>query len=185
MIRNPARRDHIAAGILDVAATVLAERGDTASMTDIAKAAGVGRATLYRYFPNRDALVQALVDAALADLASKIADANLDEVPVEEALARLTRAVMTVAARYRVLGAIEKRIAAPERRPILTELRTLLERGVENGTFRADVSITTLLAAYGGLLRGASALVVHDRQSVEETSAAVTTLFLDGVTGPR
>jgi tetracycline repressor-like protein len=38
-------------GILDIAAGVLAERGEAASTVHIADAAGVGRATLYRYFP--------------------------------------------------------------------------------------------------------------------------------------
>jgi TetR/AcrR family transcriptional repressor of mexCD-oprJ operon len=181
MIRNPALRDHVAAGILDVAATVLAEQGAAASMTDIAKAAGVGRATLYRYFPNRDALVQALVDAALADLDGKIADANLDAVPVDEAFARVTRAVMTVAGKYRSLAVIENRVKKPEGQPLVGMLRTIIDRGVEDGTFRTDLPTATLLAAYSGLLRGASSLVVHNQLGIEETSAAMTAIFLDGV----
>ncbi|MFC7730657.1 TetR/AcrR family transcriptional regulator [Actinomadura keratinilytica] len=101
-------RDHVAAGLLEVAARVLAERGDQASMIDIAAAAGVARATLYRYFPNRDALLRALTDAALAELAERIADARLDAVPVPEAVARLTRAMVGAAAKYRGLVIFNK-----------------------------------------------------------------------------
>jgi AcrR family transcriptional regulator len=50
MTRNSALRDHIAAGIIEVAAGVLAER-EGASMAELAQAAGVSRATLYRYSP--------------------------------------------------------------------------------------------------------------------------------------
>jgi AcrR family transcriptional regulator len=66
MTRSPALRDHVATGLLETAANVLADRGEAAGMSDIAEAAGVARATLYRYFPNREALRSALLDAALA-----------------------------------------------------------------------------------------------------------------------
>ncbi len=54
---RPVMRDHVAEAILDAAAAVFAERGEAASMADVAEAAGVGRATLYRYFPSRDVLL--------------------------------------------------------------------------------------------------------------------------------
>lgn len=83
MSRSTVIRDHVRAGILEVAAGVLAERGESASMTDIAKAAGVARATLYRYFPSREALLYALYEAALTDLTDRLEDARLDAVPIE------------------------------------------------------------------------------------------------------
>ena len=49
----------------------LHQQGIDTTMADIAEAAGVSRATLYRYFPNRDALVRALQEVALADLADR------------------------------------------------------------------------------------------------------------------
>jgi len=75
--RSSSLRDRVAAGILEVAATVLAERGEAASMADVADTAGVGRATLYRYFPSREALLRALADVALDDLGERIESATV------------------------------------------------------------------------------------------------------------
>ncbi|MFD0656889.1 TetR family transcriptional regulator [Thermocatellispora tengchongensis] len=111
--RRPALRDHVAAGILEISAGVLAERGEAASMADIAAAAGVARATLYRYFPNRDVLVRALTETALTDLAGRIADAKLDEVPVEVAIARMTRAVVATISKYQGLALFQKALEDP------------------------------------------------------------------------
>ncbi|MGH3259142.1 MAG: helix-turn-helix domain-containing protein, partial [Streptosporangiaceae bacterium] len=59
MSTSAALRDRAARVILDAAAALLAERGESVSMADIAEAAGVGRATVYRYFPTKDALLDA------------------------------------------------------------------------------------------------------------------------------
>src|SRR5260370_33718955 len=81
MSETPTLRDRIATGILDTAAAVLAERGESASMAEIADAAGVSRATLYRYFPSRDALLRGLAEAGAGELRDPIADAEPDPIP--------------------------------------------------------------------------------------------------------
>src|ERR1700683_663638 len=87
-------RDHVSAAILDAAASVIAEHGEAASMADVAEAAGVGRATLYRYFASREDLMRALVKAAIDDASGRLVDADLENVPVPEALARLARVLV-------------------------------------------------------------------------------------------
>jgi len=104
MAETPTLRDRIAAGILDTAAAVLAGRGESASMAEIADAAGVSRATLYRYFPTRDTLLNALAEAASAELRDRIADAELDTIPVPEAIARLTRGFVLTGSKYVALA---------------------------------------------------------------------------------
>ena len=67
------RRDQI----LDAADAVFAERGVTAPLDLVVTRAGVGRATLYRNFPDRAALVEALYARALAGIEAEAADCEL------------------------------------------------------------------------------------------------------------
>ncbi len=175
-------RDRTEAAILDAAAEVLAARGPAASMGEIAAAAGLGRATLYRYFPTREALLAGLLDATIAELIARIADAELDTLPVDEALARLVRGFLTVGSKYTALlqpGNMPEKSAEIENQ--LTEpIRALLIRGIAEGTLRPDVSPDLLLDMFGGLVEKSLIAVLRGHAGVEQASAAVTTLFLDG-----
>ncbi|BCB74524.1 TetR/AcrR family transcriptional regulator [Phytohabitans flavus] len=186
MTRSPVLRDHIAAGMLDVAAALLAERGEQASMTDIAEAAGVSRATLYRYFPNRQALLRALTEVAFADLSSRIADAKVDTVPIDEAIARLTRAMLAATSKYRALTLFEKSPSdlAEADQVLIEPIRTLFRRGDAEQAFRADLPIETLVEIYIGLLEATVRRVLRGRFGVEEASAAMTGVFLRGARRP-
>ncbi len=116
--------------IISAAASVLAaEQG--ASMAEVAAAAGIARATLYRYFPTRETLLRTLEAAANEQAGRRLAEANLDEVPVEEALARATRALVAVGSDFIVL--------LRERRPpepgFTAPLTALIERGRDHASF--------------------------------------------------
>src|SRR5512134_1345424 len=127
--RPSARRDEI----LEAAAGVLAG-SDGASMGDVAVMAGISRGTLYRYFPNRESLLRALEAAANEEARVRLAEANLDRVPVDEGLARATRALVAVGEHFIVL--------LRERRPpepsFSEPLAALLERGQAEGKISSD-----------------------------------------------
>jgi TetR/AcrR family transcriptional repressor of mexCD-oprJ operon len=162
-------------GILLAAARVLAER-QAASMADIAAAAEITRATLYRYFPGRESLIRALEAAANEEAGSRLTEANLDQVPVEEGLARATRALVSVGQDFIVL--------LRERRPpepgFTAPLEALLERGREGGQIRTDVPLATLveslLVLIGACVRTGRAAGMGS----EDMSSTALRLFLTG-----
>jgi TetR/AcrR family transcriptional regulator, mexCD-oprJ operon repressor len=186
MVRSPVLRDHVAAAVLDVAARLLAERGEAASLAEIAEAAGVARSTLYRYFPNRVALLQSLAEAAGQEIATTIAQAQLETLPVAEALARLTRGFIAAGGKYIALATLWPKPAdrADEFAPVLLDF---FERGAADGTLRTDVPAALLLAMYSDLLEGtlkrmaaAPSGTPTAAPGVEAASSALLTVFLDG-----
>jgi TetR/AcrR family transcriptional repressor of mexCD-oprJ operon len=162
-------------GILAAAANVLAAR-QGASMAEIAAAAGIARGTLYRHFPTRESLLRALETAANEDAGRRLAEANLEQVPVDEALARVVRALVAVGEDFIVL--------LRERRPpepgFAAPLVALIERGRANGELRGDVPVATLveslLVLIGACVRTGRAVGMGS----EDMSSTALRLFLTG-----
>lgn len=178
-------RDHISLAIVEAAAAVFAEQGDSASMSDVAEAAGIGRATLYRYFASREDLLRALSAAAVDDASARLVAADLDLVPVPEALARMARAMVACGITFSVIVDEPKYIDRDDMahrvgRPI----RAVLRRGMDDGTIRDDLPLEVVAHLWGGLLSGAIRSIGELDNGVERAGAAVTSLFLDGAAGP-
>jgi AcrR family transcriptional regulator len=137
---------------------------------------------VYRYFPDREALLDALASQALAEAAARLADAGLERAPVKEAIERIVRALTAVGDRYAVLvgeqvegdpDEIERLVAAP--------MRAVFARGVESGLLRQDLPAAVLLELFGGALVAALKLIQHGQLGLEEASAAAASVFLDSV----
>ncbi|MEU6496901.1 TetR/AcrR family transcriptional regulator [Streptomyces sp. NPDC046984] len=182
MTRNATLRDHVAAAILDAAAVVLAQRGESVSMSEVAAAAGVGRTTLYRYFPSRETLLDALARRAFAELIGELADSGVDSVPVPEGVARVSRIAFGQAAKYQALMCVpgKPEISDEAVRQIMSPLTSLFSRGAADGTWRTDLSTGTLLAIYTALLEGALSQGLHTKLGAEPAAAAITSVFIRG-----
>ena len=174
-------RDRTATAILEAAALVFFE-DPTAAMDEVADAAGVGRATLYRYFPSREALLRALAVHALDDTAARLGEAELAEVPVAEGVARAARALVAVWSTYAFLEHEAKQLAPAEvEERVGTPIRTLLRRGMADGTLRADWSEEEQSQIFGGLLHAAGRLTAQGGVGVERAAAMVSGVFLRGL----
>jgi AcrR family transcriptional regulator len=181
MTRRP-DPDRTAERLIDAAARVFTERGPAAGMAEVAAAAGVGRATLYRYFPSRDALLQGLVEAAAAEVERRVADADAASVDVREGLARICRGYMAAGARFAFLARLDDE---PHKDPDLDRrlrepVRALLERGVAEGELRGDLGVDTLFAMFTALVSQALRQLAGGGLGPERAAAAVVSLFLDG-----
>ena len=165
------------AAILDAAVDLLTDRPG-ASMADVARAAGVVRATLYGHFPSRAELLEAVVGRALAEADEAIAAARPDDGPAPEALARLVRATWPVVHRHRRISeAVSDTMGDAElqRRhaPVLDRMRALIERGQGEGAFRADLTAEWLAACLIGLMHTARDEVNEGRMTAEAAGDAL------------
>jgi AcrR family transcriptional regulator len=182
---SSARQRRTSQAILEAAARVLAETPD-ASLDDVAQAADIGRATLYRHFPSRQVLLAALHDEALEEIGRRLADAALDRVPAAQALERIVRAILVVGDRYSVVMHEKPEHLRPDRVEELVRqpIRAVLERGVREGVVRDDIPVDALLALFGSLLIGGVRLVSERRASLEDAAAHVTAFAVAGTRGP-
>jgi TetR/AcrR family transcriptional repressor of mexCD-oprJ operon len=181
---RPALRERVASAILEAAAGVLADQGEQASMSEVAAAAGVARATVYRYFPNREALLEAVGRLALDDAGERLGAARLDEIAISDGLERAVRALVGVGDGFVVLArqrprpdvhGFDEKIGAP--------LRKLFARGQDSGEIRGDVPVAWLTEALFGLL--VNVIGSAPALGTDDTIAAISTVFLDGARGER
>ncbi|CAI7974236.1 MULTISPECIES: TetR/AcrR family transcriptional regulator [unclassified Parafrankia] len=148
--RADARRNYEL--ILDVARDVFAEHGIDASLRDIARRAGVGIGTLYRHFPTREALLEALLGRGFDGLRAR-AESLLAAPRPRDALLTWLGEVATGSAVYQglpasILAALEDESSALH--GSCAAMRAagagLLERAARTGAVRGDITIDDLLA---------------------------------------
>jgi AcrR family transcriptional regulator len=151
-LRADARRNRDR--LVAVATSAFADADATVPLEDIARAAGVGIGTLYRHFPTREALVEAVYATELDEI-TRSAAVLLEQLPPDAAL----RAWMNRYAQFAELkrglvdtlraGWAAGRLATPTTRERVTgAIATILTAGAEAGVFREDTDpddITTLL----------------------------------------
>ncbi|GAA2404769.1 helix-turn-helix domain-containing protein [Streptomyces glaucosporus] len=164
-LRRDARRNREL--LLAAARAVYAEQGVDAPLDEIARRAGVGNATLYRHFPTRGALIEAVFGDSLTETMRWGEEVRRGEDPWESLTVYLERVFEGLAADR---GANDLMTTGVEGVPSLEALRAhnhetigvLIRRAQEQGTVRRDVTAEDLLFALAALGRvvPASAAVV-------------------------
>src|SRR5438270_3799607 len=158
--RRRADAERSVARILEATIDVLASDPE-ASMSEIARHAGVVRATIYVHFPVRDSLIAAATDRTIAEVVRVIEDAEPDHGAPAEALARVVAATWRALGRFHGLIAVNTQLPDAEidhrHNPALASLYPLVQRGQRDGSFRQDVPVAWHLGMLRALVHAASA----------------------------
>jgi AcrR family transcriptional regulator len=187
--RRRADAERSIARILDAAVDALAGDPD-ASMAEIARRAGVVRATIYVHFPTREALLEAVTHRAVAEVADVIETAEPHRGDPAEALGRVVAASWRTLGRYHALVAINTQHHGHDelrRRhsSVLAALEPLIERGQADGTFRAGVPTAWHLSMLLALVHAASGELGAGRVDDAEAEPALIATVLGALNGGR
>jgi AcrR family transcriptional regulator len=173
--RADARRNY--EKLISAAREAFAEDGTSASLEDIARRAQVGIGTLYRHFPTRQHLLEAVYLDEVEAICRKAAD--LADLEPWDALAAWLREFVGFAATKRALAqemlatiGSDAEVFRTCRDAIATAGDTLLGRAQATGAARADASFTDI-----GRLLGGIASIQSDPEQIQR----ILDIVLDGL----
>ena len=143
--------------ILSVAKEAFTRSGANASLDDIAKEAGVGAGTLYRHFPTRDALIEAVYRTEVAKLAAAERKFAETMAPIDALRAWMLLFVDYIAAKHIIAPALNtvvggaSKLYEGSRAQIQGAIDTLVKRAIKSGDIRKDIEPFDLLRALIGV----------------------------------
>jgi AcrR family transcriptional regulator len=149
--------------ILEVAKAAFARSGANTSLDDVARQAGVGPGTLYRHFPTRDALLEAVYHTEVGKLAAAQRELSENLPPVEALRAWMLLFVDYIAAKHIIAPALNTIVGGPSkvyeasRTQVSGAIETLVKRAIKSGDIRKDLDAFDLLRALIGVSNVASA----------------------------
>lgn len=180
-LRADAERNRRA--ILEAAARAIGE-DPAVSIQQIADAAGCARATVYRRFPTREALVAAILEAAFDDTRAAMKAAAPRTGPAEDALRRVAAGLLEVADRWSLVSKSSnaEQHGAKARRAITAELQRLARRARDEGLLDPDLSPEWATATFAAVLRAAiERRAAGELRDLDAAADLVVRTFLRGV----
>ncbi|MFJ9847597.1 TetR/AcrR family transcriptional regulator [Kitasatospora sp. NPDC101155] len=179
VLRADARRNR--ERILEAAVRAFSEKGADVAIDAIAKAAGVGSATLYRHFPTREALVEAAYRNELARVCDSAPELLADNPPDRALRLWMDRFIDYLAAKHGMADALRAAVAsgadpfAETLDKLTAAIGSLLHAGTEAGLLRPDVDPLDV----GFSLAGISLITSAPAQ--RERAGRLLDLLLDGL----
>ena len=148
--------------LLDVAKEAFTRSGPNASLDDIAREAGVGAGTLYRHFPTRDALIEAVYRTEVEKLAAAERRFAASMSPIEALRAWMLLFVDYIATKKIIASALNAYVGGPSklyegsRAQVQGAIDALVKRAIKSGDIREDLEPFDLLRALVGVSNVAS-----------------------------
>ncbi|MEU1010915.1 TetR family transcriptional regulator [Streptomyces sp. NPDC005890] len=178
-LRADARRNR--ERILEAAVRAFSEKGPDVAIDTIAKAAGVGSATLYRHFPTREALVEAAYRNELARVCDSAAKLLADHAPDRAIRLWMDDFIDYLAAKQGMADALRAAVAsgadpfAETLDKLGTALGTLLRAGADAGLLRPDIDPFDVGFSLAGVA------LITSAPDQRERAGRLLDLLLDGL----
>jgi len=180
-VRNRAR-------LLEAASAAFEQQGPDASLEEIARAAGVGIGTLYRHFPTREALLEAVFEERIEEVTA-LGDELLEAPDAFDALTRWLRAHLDNASACSglvgavVIDLLDEHLLGDDYEPPCAQMKAvgaqLLKRAQDEGTARQDADAEDLVRLVNALVSATDD--VDDRSALADR---LFTLMIDGLRAP-
>jgi AcrR family transcriptional regulator len=170
--------------VLEAAKAVFGQGGPEASLEAVARRAGVGIGTLYRHFPTREALYEAVYRHEVEQLVELAKDLDAGTVPVEALRRWLQAGVDFVATKKGMAAALataahgSSDLVAYSLDRLTGAVGELLQRAVAAGEIRADIDPEDLLRTLVGMC------YAHDRPGWQTKVLRLIDVFIDGLRRP-
>jgi AcrR family transcriptional regulator len=170
--------------LLAAAKAVFSAGGPEASLEAVARRAGVGIGTLYRHFPTREALFEAVYRREVDELAA-LAEASLDDPDPAEALRRWVKTNVELVATKKgmaaalALAAYNDDLKAYSFTRLSAAAALLIERARAADALKAAITPAELLRALFGFC------MANDQPGWREAALRLIDIFLDGLLRPK
>lgn len=170
--------------LLQAAAAVFSAGGPSASLEAVARRAGVGIGTLYRHFPTREALFEAVYRHEVEQLAELAEQLRTEAAPVEALRSWLRANVAFVATKKGMAAALalavhkKSDLTAYSSDRLTRAVASLLDRAITAGDIRADIGPEDLLRALVGMC------YLHDQPGWQESVLRLVDVLVDGLRRP-
>lgn len=167
--------------VLEAAKIVFSAGGPDASLEAVARQAGVGIGTLYRRFPTREALFEAVYRREVEQLSELAGELKNEPSPVEALRRWLRSTVQFVATKKGMMAALaivmsaNSELAAYSHAHLTGAINALLARAVASGEVRDDVNADDLLRALVGMC------YMHDQPGWQDSVVRLLDVFVDGL----
>lgn len=177
------RRALIEAGLAELPVNPMA------SLTEIAEIAGIGRATLYRHFASREALIEEVLKVSFEDIIHALTPMEKENLRGKQAMMRAVELMLPLADRLRFLSSFwldGERVLSKDPRYAFMEKETIItvEQAKEDGDIRKELPTRWVMNTYDALLFSAWDMIVKEEADIRDVTALLMTTFFDGV-GPK
>jgi AcrR family transcriptional regulator len=170
--------------VLEAAKAVFSAGGPDASLEAVARAAGVGIGTLYRHFPTREALFEAVYRREVQQLADLAEELKHEAKPIDALRHWMRSNVKFVATKKGMSAALA--LAAYKNSELFSfsfdrltrAVGGLLDRAIAAGEIRDDISPEDLLRALIGMCH------MHDQPGWQTSVLRLVDVFIDGLRKP-